>query len=195
MRVTMPHEDPEIVSKMIEFLYTGDYTAPPSVDEAPASHLEAHLLSRLNSAVRNDEPVAPRAYPVQQIKLFHAQVYVLGERYGCAELCKLAQRYVKKNLIFHGPQLLEYMVGVYEMTGPKSALRIPNMMGPGEGKFQHGTAWGPGSMKQWVASWWQHDGGILGAREGEGKLLEAFERCPELARDLLVLVSEVERSS
>jgi len=206
MRVNMPDEDPEIVCKMIEFMYKGDYTEPRityqgtaittgDILEAHRDLLEAHLLTVLNSTAhaRNDEPVAPRELQAHHTKLFHAQVFALGERYSYTELCNLAQRYVRKNLIYHGPQLLEYMVAVYEMTGPKSAMRIPNMFGEGGGKFQHGTAWGPNSMKKWVQSWWQHDGGILGARDGEGKLLEAFERCPELARDLLVLVSEVER--
>lgn len=190
MRVLMPDENPEIVSKMIEFMYRGDYTAPVSDERGSTITL---LQAGLSRTMKNDAEPSARysAIPAHKIKLFHAQVYILAERYDYKLLCQLSQAYVFKNLIFNGPDLLDYMIEIYEMTGPGSALRIPNLVVNGEVKFRHGTAWAPHQMKDWVAQWWLHDGGVIGAREGHGKMLEAFERSPELARDLLVLVSEV----
>ncbi|KAF8472169.1 hypothetical protein BDZ91DRAFT_717373 [Kalaharituber pfeilii] len=181
----MPSDDPEIVSKLLEFLYTDNYTPL----EVPSSVFSSSNPQYSSEPLRLQERNNDRRTFI--IKLFHAHVYALAEKYSYQPLCELAASRVRQNLIYLGPQLLEYMVGVYEATPRTSAMRIANLMRGGEGKFVHGTAWDPDSMRHWVSTWWRADGGFEGANEEGGIMVEAFKRCPELARDLLVLVSDV----
>lgn len=155
--IHMPDDDPEIVSKMVEVLTRGDYSQPPIASEGTQT-AETRL----------------------QCKLFHAQVYVLGEKYSCDALCEVASRFIQVLPITGKEKVLEYMVLVYEMTSSDSRLRLPSLNGPHN--------WGAEKTRKLIAKLWSAGGGNLTAHRKDGTLGEVCRRCPELARDLLALV-------
>lgn len=157
--INMPEDDPEIVSKLVEVLTRGDYS-PPSIALEGTPTDETRL----------------------QCKLFHAQVYVLGEKYSCDALCEVASRFIQVLPITGKEKVLEYMVLVYEMTSRESKLRLPSFNGPHQ--------WGPEKTRKLIAKLWSADGGNFTAHRKDGILGEVCGRCPELARDLLALVCE-----
>ncbi|KAF8427957.1 hypothetical protein EV426DRAFT_589116 [Tirmania nivea] len=155
--IKMPDDDPEIVSKMVEVLTRGEYSLP-------------------SIALEGTQTAETRL----QCKLFHAQVYLLGEKYSCDALCEVASRFLQVLPITGKEKVLEYMVLVYEMTSSESKLRLPSRNGPHN--------WGAEKTRKLIAKLWSADGGNLAAHRKDGILGEVCKRCPELARDLLALV-------
>ncbi|KAF8472170.1 hypothetical protein BDZ91DRAFT_791186 [Kalaharituber pfeilii] len=235
--IHLPEDDPEVLSKLIEYLYTGGYSEPMTVGTAHVPLVASHPGPPIGQTqgyynqrkadhyppqanytfVRCDTPTPNRALdtlsdshsdyihlqsaceelllPLTPLprKLFHAHVYVLGEKYDCPGLRELAARNIRACPLYKNHDRLDYWVSVYEMTGPGSALRMRSST-RAEGEFY---ALEPDMTRRWVAELWKDEGergptGLGGGQRGGGKLGEACERCPDLARDLLAVVCEVD---
>lgn len=152
----MPDDDPSLVAALIEVLTHGSYT-PPSPHPAGA------------------DPQALLA-----AKLYHAHVFVLGEKYGSDALCAIAGEFIRALPLVGRECVLRYMVAVYEMCGMESRLRLTSRTGP--------HCWGGEKTRRLLAGVWRGDGGGRWASRKEGVLGEVCRVCPELARDLLALV-------
>lgn len=164
--VNMPEDDPELVICLLQYLHTGDYVTPPS------------SISAESTASRKKEVRLQR-------KLFHTSVFILADKYMCIGLCKLAALNIRK-IVLSPMSFVNYMVAVYEMTPPGSRLRISYFVEYGyrdELLVIH---------PQWTIS--SHTRAsitrLLEAQSTEDKFVEALDRCPQLAVDLLSLISK-----
>lgn len=91
-KLTMPEDDPQNVSAVIEFLYTGNYTYQ----------------------YRTDEKSAPSPAPDLTEGLYHVGVYATAHKYGCEMLEEAALRsfvYVLGHL--KGVEVLRLWKGAY----------------------------------------------------------------------------------
>ncbi|KAF8451231.1 hypothetical protein BGX38DRAFT_494220 [Terfezia claveryi] len=169
--ITMPEDDPVLITSFVEFLYSGDYREP--------------ALTELNG----DEANIKKQF-VQ--KLYHARILVLGEKYALQGLCDRAAGYMQ----LHSTKLeasasagdnanfLEYVIQLYEMSGPGSALRVPKIEDAvtSTPTFPTPIAWNMRGAGIWIGSMWKD---AVQRRLVE----EAFERCPDLAKDLLIMIA------
>lgn len=171
--VRMPEDDPEIVGALVEYLYKGDYNS----SDSRAAILKAKSTSLKSESNVQRTPLEAKVWR----KWFHARVYVLGEKYGYRDLCYLAKRKI------HGLRIIldkstaglfvEYLMMIYEIAGPQSGLRIR-----WSAESTVLLRWDSRECARWVGSVW-HD-----INEGK-QIQEAFARCPELAVDMLRLIS------
>lgn len=162
--IKMPEDNPEIVAKLIQFLYTGTYT------------IDKELIPPLSAAAKLG---ADGKRSSTYHKLFHASVFLLAEKYDCKYLLKLSSTNMDMIALEESWERLAYWVSVYEASPPQSALRIANSL----------STYRAASARSWILRLWEDEGGGSGARKKEGKLIQVFTKCPELARDLLVLAS------
>lgn len=165
--IRMPEDNPEIVSKLIEYLYTDQYQ--PNFDPVtiPAG------AESLSASMEN-----------HYVKMLHSQVFILADKYDCPGLRQLSLHNLLERFgaveIEEPQMLLDYWVYIYENTSGQSRLRIP-----------YNYAMDAEGTREWVIRLWESKGGGLGrmlSRERSGLLEDALRRCPELARDMLVLV-------
>ncbi|KAF8429684.1 hypothetical protein EV426DRAFT_639464 [Tirmania nivea] len=241
--INMPEDNPEIVAKLMQFLYAGSYTIdeeliPPlpaaekeldggddgdgediddDADLPRDSEDERERLPTFRPWNRRPAMVAhvalpqiatPSGYPLGLIssnhtlpkepdsekssipsreyhhKLFHASVFLIAEKYDCEGLLMLSCKNTRKIEISDRWELLDYWVSIYGMSPPQSALRIGNSLSE-KARFSYGVA----STKAWIRKLWEDEGAGSGARKKEGKLTQMLAEWPELARDLLVLIS------
>ncbi|RPB20677.1 hypothetical protein L211DRAFT_852055 [Terfezia boudieri ATCC MYA-4762] len=168
--IKMPEDDPVLITSFVEFLYSGDYREP--------------ALTELSG----DEADIKKQF-VQ--KLYHARILVLGEKYALQGLCNRAAEYMQ----LHSTKLeasatagdnanfLEYIIQLYEMSGPGSALRVPKIEDTVTSPtFPKPIAWNTKRAGIWIGSMWND---ALQRHLVE----EAFKRCPDLAQDLLIMIA------
>lgn len=166
--IKMPEDDPIFVACLVEFLYSRNYQEPVfSVPEDDETYYKS-LFKR---------------------KLYHARVVVLGEKYEFERLCNEAASYMRLGRITVYPEaasandenLLEYVVQFYGMSGPSSALRVPKPNAIARSSTKP-IVWDTRTAAIWIGRMW---------RDAVQRSLveEAFRRCPDLAQDLLVLIT------
>jgi len=166
--IKMPEDDPVFMAPFVEFLYSKDYQEPVLTEIKGDG---AHLKKRFTQ------------------KLYHAGVLVLGEKYGLEGLCAVAVSYMRStstkleasSTTGDNANFLEYVVQLYNMSAPGSALRIPKTEDTRVTVLKP-IAWDTRRAGRWIGSMWKD--------EVQRPLVkEAFERCPDLAQDLLIMIS------
>ena len=165
--INMPDDDPELVQCLLQYLHTGEYPLPASVKEYEYSAKGCKKEARM------------------QVKLFHTSVLVLADKYMCMGLSRLAALNLRK-IVLSPMSFVNYMVSVYEMTAPGSPLRIGYFVDYGykdELLIVH---------PQWTIS--SHTRAsitrLLESQSTEDRFIDALDRCPQLAIDLLSLISK-----
>ncbi|RPB20667.1 hypothetical protein L211DRAFT_497891 [Terfezia boudieri ATCC MYA-4762] len=163
--INMPDDDPELVQCLLQFLLAGEYRLPGSV--------EAYTTKGCKKEAR------------MRLKLFHTSVLVLADKYMCVGLSRLAALNLRK-IVLSPMSFVNYMVSVYEMTAPGSPLRIGYYVDYGykdELLIVH---------PQWTIS--SHTRAsitrLLESQSTEDRFIDALDRCPQLAIDLLSLISK-----
>ena len=160
--IKMPEDDPLFMACLVEFLYTGSYKEPEFTGGNGGGADYRDIFMR---------------------ELFHARVLALGEKYGCQALCANAAHNIKwsgdisEYPAAHHAHRLEYLVQLYEISGPGSALRIANINDHGRsfGRVPH--VWDVSLAAYWIGDLW---------RDPVRRPLveEAAERCPDLGEDI-----------
>lgn len=170
--IKMPEDDPIFMECFVEFLYGSNYQEPiHSVPEGRELPLDYKYLFMRG--------------------LYHARVVVLGEKYSFEELYNKAARNMSRLGIYINPgaattandvDFLEYIVQLYEMSGPSSVLRIPKTNDTVRSSTTKPIVWDAQTASRWVGRMW---------RDSVQKplLKEAFKRCPDLAEDLLLMIA------
>ena len=123
-------------------------------------------------------------------KLYHARVLVLGEKYEFQRLCNEAASYMRLGRITVCPEvattndenLLEYIVQLYGMSEPSSALRVPRADDTAKSCTPMPIVWDTRTAAIWIGRMWKDT-------VRRPLVEEAFKRCPDLAQDLLVLIA------
>jgi len=163
--INMPDDDPELVQCLLQYLHTGEYPLPESVQVYAAKGCKKEARMR--------------------VKLFHTSVLVLADKYMCVGLSRLAALNLRK-IVLSPMSFVNYMVSVYEMTAPGSPLRIGYFVDYGykdELLVVH---------PQWTIS--SHTRAsitrLLESQSTEDRFIDALDRCPQLAIDLLSLISK-----
>lgn len=192
----LPEDTPEIVAKLIEYLYRGKYTVDlkylPSIEKEFTASWEF-----LSSLVGTSIPIATlpthlskpqdvRARNIYNLKIFHTCVLILAEKYDVPGLLRLSAAESRAITFSNEWESLAYWRFVYQSSGPQSVLRITNNLdSPKENPFSYDI----NSMKAWILRLWRGEGGAKGSRNGQSKFLECLKESPELARDFLVIIS------
>ena len=172
--IKMPEDDPVLMTSFVEFLYSGDY----QVQAAALTELKddgAHLKKLFTQ------------------KLYHARVLALAEKYTLEGLCNRAGSYMRllhtnleANATAEGnAYFLEYVVQLYEMSGPGSILRIPKTVNTASPPVTspRPIVWNTGRAALWIGRMWRD-------KVQRHLVEEAFDRCPDLARDLLIIIAD-----
>lgn len=196
----LPEDTPEIVAKLIEYLYTGKYTVDhkylPSIEkEFTASWGFLSSLSETSIPIATlpthlSKPmIAPqdfRARNTYNLKIFHTCVLILAEKYDVPGLLRLSAAESRAITFSNEWETLAYWRFVYQSSGPQSVLRIANNLdSPKENTFSYDIT----VMKALILRLWRGEGGAKGSRNGQSKFLECLKESPELARDFLVIIS------
>lgn len=163
--INMPDDDPELVDCLLQYLLTEEYRLPSS--------MEVYTTKGCKKETR------------MRVKLFHTSVLVLADKYMCMGLSRLAALNLRK-IVLSPMSFVNYMVSVYEMTAPGSPLRIGYFVDHGcrdELLIVH---------PQWTIS--SHTRAsitrLLELQSTEDRFVEALDKCPQLAIDLLCLISK-----
>ncbi|KAF8440649.1 hypothetical protein BGX38DRAFT_1205621 [Terfezia claveryi] len=168
--VNLPEDDPELVRCLLQFLHTGEYEVPPSVEE--------------NTDTQNDCNKEPQI----QLKLFHTSVLIIADKYLCAGLSRLAAINVRK-VVLSPMAFVHYMVSVYEMTPRGSRFRIGYFAAYG---FQDELLI---IHPQWTTS--SHTRAsisrLLSPQSAQEEFASALDQCPQLAIDLLSVITKGEQ--
>jgi len=166
--IHLPEDDPELIRCLLQYLHTGNYRLPASLD------------------IYTNEAVSHNTESRMQVKLFHTLVLSLADKYMCAGLARVAAINVRK--IFISPiSFVDYMVSVYEMTAPGSRLRVGYFVDYGckdDLLIVH---------PQWTISSYTRayiTRVLLYSKSAEAKFIAALDRCPQLAIDLVALISK-----
>ena len=77
--------------------------------------------------------------------------------------------------------LLEYVIQLYQMSGPSSALRIPKASDTAR-SCPEPIVWDSKTAATWIGRMWRD---VVQRPLVE----EAFKRCPDLAQDLLIMIT------
>ncbi|RPB28788.1 hypothetical protein L211DRAFT_844863 [Terfezia boudieri ATCC MYA-4762] len=169
--VNLPEDDPELVRCLLQYLLTGEYQVPPSVEA--------------NTRTQNGDNKEPRI----QLKLFHTSVLIIADKYLCDGLSRLAAINVRK-VVLSPMAFVHYIVSVYEMTPRGSRFRIGYFAAYGfrdELLIIH---------PQWTSS--SHTRAsilrLLSPQSSEDEFAGALDRCPELAIDLLSVMTKGTKS-
>ena len=170
--IKMPEDDPVLMASFVEFLYRGSYREPvPSEQKDDGAPLK-ELFTK---------------------KLYHARVLALAEKYTFQDLCNKAASSVR---VLHtniganataesDAYFLEYIVQLYEMSGPGSALRIPKTEDTASSPTtsMKPIVWNMENTALWIGRMWKN--------AAQRPLVEeAFERCSDLAQDLLIMIAD-----
>lgn len=178
--VKMPEDDPEVVTSLVEFLYRDDYNdlGSPSADtkEKETRVIDKQLQGRKGEIESNGLTDIEIKF---WRKWYHARVYALAEKYGCEGLCKCAGEKISAMPITVDEKtvglFMEYLLMVYEITGPGSKLRLstaPDCV----------IKYDVRECARVIGSAWKD------AEEGE-HLDAAFAKCPEIAVDMVRAIS------
>jgi len=159
--IKMPEDDPRAVACLVEFLYTGSYLEPVLTGE------KGGLVDYKSVFIQ---------------ELYHARVLVLAEKYCCQALCITAAKYLRRcGLKVYPPSyptyFLEYLIHLYDMSGPGSTLRIVKINDQGRIRPD---VWYLPAVARWIGVLW---------RDPVGRPLveEASKRCPDLGEDIEML--------
>ena len=195
----LPEDTPEIVAKLIEYLYTGKYTVDPGYLPSTEKEFEASQTLLSSSAGNSTETISrhlsgPTNTTINDVqasrkyflKIFHTCVFILAEKYDVPGLLHLAGIESRAIRVSNDWELLEYWRFVYKSSGPQSALRIANTLSGLEDRM---FGFDINSTRIWILKLWASEGGAKGSRNGESTLLECLRESPELARDFLIFIA------
>ncbi|KAF8472168.1 hypothetical protein BDZ91DRAFT_717370, partial [Kalaharituber pfeilii] len=176
--VSLPDDDPEVFSKLVEVL---SYIPPLSTTPSKAAGSPTPPTPVPTYSLPLVAIMTPQTDQSQLLtRLFHSQVYILAEKYACQPLLHAAAQYIRASTLPTRKLVLEYLILVYEMSGEGSGLRLLRSDCP--------HSWGGLAIKHFLRNVWMADGGVKGARMGGGLLEEVCRRAPELMRDLVGLL-------
>ena len=153
-RITMPEDDPLHMACLLEFLCTGSYRVPHFSEEV------GDLADDRRAWMRG---------------LYHGGVMVLAEKYGFRSICWQAAAGV--NVYFRNLEdRLEYLVQLYEISGPGSSVRIIRS----RSSASLPRVWDPELQAEWIGSMWR-------CPMKRQLVEEASTRCPDFGEDIQVM--------
>ena len=164
--IYLPEDNPDAVHCLIEYLHMGEYELPASMSSCTSVADGWKVESWI------------------KLKLFHTSVFILAEKYLCVGLASIAG-YKATKVLLPPTSLVNYIVGVYEMTDVGSRLRLAYLVEHGvkdETLILH-PHWT--TSIETCASVTR----LLNSPNSEAKFLRALDQCPQLAIDLLSMVT------
>jgi len=170
----MPENDPVVTASLVQFLYYGDYTGPLPVTP--------EVTNPQNGMIKQN---------IYGPKLYNARVLALGEKYryeglyqkAAAKMCTTRHYFYSGSTMEVNGSFLQYLIHIYEMSGPTSMLRIPGANRPQINTPPKPIKWNFPQAVSWV--------GKMHNDVEQRKVLEyVFRRCPELAEDLFCFIGK-----